>query len=63
MRQEITVNPAISIPLLPILIILKLTGLINISWWWVIGIPILIPVAALTIIFLALMIASFFANK
>ena len=51
-KHNISTYSSLSIPLLPIMIILKLTGLIKLSWWWVIGIPILVPIGILTFILL-----------
>ena len=49
-RQKISVSPILTIPFLPVLIVLKLTEAIDISWWWVFGIPILIPLGTIVII-------------
>ena len=40
--KKITINPTFSIPLLPIMIILKLTDVIDWSWIWVILFPFLL---------------------
>ena len=53
-KHNISNYSSLSIPLLPIMIILKLTGLINLSWWWVIGIPILVPIGIMAFVFLCL---------
>ena len=42
-KHNISNYSSLSLPLLPIMIILKLAGVIDLSWFWIIAIPILVP--------------------
>lgn len=61
-KIDISIAPRLSLPLLPILIILKLTDMIDLSWIWVIGLPFLIPLGIIAlfigVIFLFMLIAA-----
>jgi hypothetical protein len=53
-------STSIATPLLLIFVVLKLTNVINWSWWWVLS-PMLIPVSiGLAIILLAVVVSYFY---
>ncbi len=62
MSNQVSVNNTVSMPVLSILgvvfIVLKLTGHIDWSWWWVLAPFWLIPIAWVALVLVALVFAA-----
>ena len=60
--KNVKVSYSLSTPIFLIFLILKLTGIINWSWFWVLS-PLWIPLAMVIVVFVFLVLIAYLASK
>ena len=60
--KNVKVSYSLSTPVFLVFLILKLTGVVNWSWFWVLS-PLWIPLAMVIVVFVFLVLIAYLASK